>query len=149
MRIGDMQHRILFLCPGGTDQNAMFEDTPLWIPMDPKGGAVSSPPFTLSNDCVRIDVSELGLKLKQALIRYGVWAHVSPMTGREYEESQKIRAETTYKIKVRYFPHLTSELRILFRDKIFRIESVLETDMSRREVQLVCTEEDDYGKKAG
>ena len=30
-----------------------------------------------------------------------VWAAVEPLTGREYSEAQKIRAETTYRVTVR------------------------------------------------
>ena len=54
-----------------------------------------------------------------------VWAFVAPRTGREYDEAQKIRAETTYNVLTRYFPNITTDMRISFRDRILKIESVL------------------------
>lgn len=148
MKVGDMKQRILFLRPGGMTQNDLHEDTPVWIPVDPRGGAPIPPPFSIPNDCDRVETEDLALKITAAMRLFGVWANVAPMTGREYEEAQKIRAETTYKIKTRYFPGIRSDMRILFRGRIFRIESALEADCARREMQLICTEADAYGKTA-
>ena len=46
-------------------------------------------------------------------------------TGREYDEAQKLRAETTYNVLTRYFPNITTDIRILFRGRFLSIESVL------------------------
>ena len=45
---------------------------------------------------------------KLALQNFSVAGLVAPMSGREYEESQKIRAETTYKIWVNSVPFCPS-----------------------------------------
>ena len=69
-----------------------------------------------------------------ALHDYSVAAFVSPMSGREYEESQKLRAETTYKIVTRFFPGITPQMRILYDSR----ESVSYThlDVYKRQVPI-------------
>ena len=41
------------------------------------------------------------------------WAAVEPLTGREYAEAQKIRAETTYRVTTRYIADITPDMRII------------------------------------
>ena len=77
---------------------------------------------------------------------YGVRAYVSPTTGREYDESQKIRAETTYNVVTRYFNGIESNMKILYGAKVFDIVSVLDINESHRELKIVCSEVDRYGK---
>lgn len=149
MKIGDMRHRILFLTPGETEKTDLGEYSPLWIPLDPGGGRVLNPPFKLANDQVGVCVSIPADIMRSTLKKYGVWANIAPTTGREYQEAQKIRAETTYKVKLRYFPGITSELRILYRNSVYTIESVLELNHAKREVHLICAEVDTYGKETG
>lgn len=75
-----------------------------------------------------------------------VWAFVAPKTGREYDEAQKLRAETTYNVMTRYFPSITTDMRILFRGRILRIESVLNIDEKNEQLQIVASEADTNGK---
>ena len=75
-----------------------------------------------------------------------VWAFVAPRTGREYDEAQKIRAETTYNVLTRYFPNITTDMRIAFRDRILKIESVLNVDERNEQLQIVASEVDTNGK---
>lgn len=64
------------------------------------------------------------------------------MSGREYEESQKIRPETTYKISTRYFKGITPELRILYGTREFEIVPVLDLNERHEELQIVAVERD-------
>lgn len=75
-----------------------------------------------------------------------VWAFVAPRTGREYDEAQKLRAETTYNIMTRYFPNITTDMRILFRGWTLNIESVLNIDERNEQLQIVASEVDSNGK---
>ena len=75
-----------------------------------------------------------------ALHDYSVAAFVSPMSGREYEESQKLRAETTYKIVTRFFPGITPQMRILYDSREFEIVSVLDMNEQHTELQIVAAE---------
>ena len=82
-----------------------------------------------------------------SLNEYAVWANVSPMSGREYEESQKLRAETTYKITTRYFPNITEDMKIMFGLKVLDIVSVLNIGENNTELQIVAKEKDRNGKE--
>ena len=77
---------------------------------------------------------------KLALSKYSVAAFVAPTTGREYEESQKIRAETTYKISTRYFRGINSTHRILYNSREFEIVSVLDLNERHEELQIIAAE---------
>lgn len=69
-----------------------------------------------------------------------VWACVQPMTGKEYAEAQKIRAETTYKIAMRHFPGLLPDMRLEYKGRRFDIISVLNLGEKNEEMQLVAVE---------
>ena len=69
-----------------------------------------------------------------------VWAFVSPRTGREYDEAQKLRAETTYNVSIRYFPDITAEMYIKFNGRILKIESVLNIGERNEELMIVAVE---------
>lgn len=75
-----------------------------------------------------------------------VWAFVSPKTGREYDEAQKLRAETTYNVHTRYFADITAEMQIKYNNKIFKIESVLNIGERNEELLIVASEVDTFGK---
>ena len=79
-------------------------------------------------------------KAQDEIQDFSVAGLVVPMSGREYEESQKIRAETTYKISTRYFPDITADMRILHGTKEFEIVSILDLDGRREELQIVAVE---------
>lgn len=74
-----------------------------------------------------------------------VWAYVAPKTGREYDEAQKLRTETTYNVLTRYFPNITTDMRILFRGRILSIESVLNVGERNEQLQIVAVEKDRNG----
>lgn len=76
-----------------------------------------------------------------------VWACVEPKTGREYDEAQKLRAETTYNIMTRYFADITAEMKIRHNNKLFAIESVLNIGGRNQELQIVAFETDTFGKE--
>lgn len=76
-----------------------------------------------------------------------VWAFVAPKTGREYDEAQKLRAETTYNVLTRYFPNITTDMIILFRERTLKIESVLNVDERNEQLQIVASEVDANGKQ--
>lgn len=76
-----------------------------------------------------------------------VWAFVTPKTGREYDEAQKLRAETTYNIHTRYFSDITAQMQIRFNGRILKIESVLNINERNEELQIVASEVDTFGKE--
>ncbi|QNB48205.1 phage head closure protein [Thermanaerosceptrum fracticalcis] len=70
-----------------------------------------------------------------------VWAAVEPLKGREYQEAQKMRAETSYRIKLRYLAGITPEMQVRLRDgRLLEIQNVLNIAEQNRELHLMCVE---------
>lgn len=69
-----------------------------------------------------------------------VWSKISPLQGREYYEAQKINAEATHEIKIRYRAGLRPDMRFLYGRRIFPIESIKNTDERNIELICLCTE---------
>ena len=116
MNFSKLRHRIIFLRPTDLTTNSMGETVPKYEPFKPYSKA------------------QVGIQ------DFSVAGLVVPMSGREYEESQKIRAETTYKISTRYFPDITDDMRILYDKREFEIVSILDLDGRHEELQIVAVE---------
>ena len=149
MNFSELRHRIIFLKPLMDSKNGMGENVPLWIPFKPTlkhnvdilDGKIyltkdNSGNAVLKKKCGKIYIHKIADK------DYAVWANVSPMTGREYEESQKIRAETTYKVKTRFFKNITSDMKFMYNQRIFEIVSVLNVGEMNTELDIVAIEGD-------
>ena len=119
MNFSKLRHRITFLKPVENAENEMGEAIPKYVPFKPYLDENSN-----------------------HTTNYSVAAYVAPMSGREYEESQKLRVETTYKISTRYFPQINPTHRILYNGKEFEIVSVLDLNGRHEELQIIATEKD-------
>ena len=149
MNFSKLRHRIIFLRPTDMIKNSMGETVPRYKPFKPYlplPVQVDADKVYLSHDndgnavLKYIDGKPYAHKL--ALQNFSVAGLVAPMSGREYEESQKIRAETTYKISTRFFRHITSDMRILYDNREFEILSVLDLGGKHDELQIVAAEKD-------
>ena len=149
MNFSKLRHRIIFLRPTDMIKNSMGETVPRYKPFKPYLPLpiqVDADKVYLSHDndgnavLKYIDGKPYAHKL--ALQNFAVAGLVAPMSGREYEESQKIRAETTYKISTRFFRHITSDMRILYDNREFEIVSVLDLGGKHDELQIVAVEKD-------
>ena len=149
MNFSKLRHRIIFLRPTDMIKNSMGETVPRYKPFKPYLPLpiqVDADKVYLSHDndgnavLKYIDGKPYAHKL--ALQNFSVAGLVAPMSGREYEESQKIRAETTYKISTRFFRHITSDMRILYDNREFEIISVLDLGGKHDELQIVAAEKD-------
>ena len=149
MNFSKLRHRIIFLSPTDEIINSMGETVPRYKPFKPYLPLpiqVDADKVYLSHDndgnavLKYIDGKPYAHKL--ALQNFSVAGPVAPKSGREYEESQKIRAETTYKISTRFFRHITSDMRILYDNREFEIVSVLDLGGKHDELQIVAAEKD-------
>lgn len=149
MNFSKLRHRIIFLRPTDMIKNSMGETVPRYKPFKPYlplPVQVDADKVYLSHDndgnavLKYIDGKPYAHKL--ALQNFSVAGLVVPMSGREYEESQKIRAETTYKISTRFFRHITSDMRILYDNREFEIISILDLGGKHNELQIVAAEKD-------
>lgn len=147
MKFGDMRDRIVLLAPGYTYTNDLNETVPAWAPSRPYGKNNPQELPKLSVTEGECSPRYLGAATERDVMQYAVWAQVLPLSGREYEESQKLRAETTYSIKIRYAEKIRSDFKVLYKNKLFEIISVLNLNSRNRELKLVCSEVDAYGKE--
>ena len=147
MDFSKLRHRIIFLRPTDFESNSMGETMTRYKPFKPYLPLSSQ----VEADKVHLSYDNDGNALlkyangktyahKLALKNFSVAGLVVPMSGREYEESQKLRAETTYKISTRFFPRITQDMRILYDSREFEIVSVLDINGRREELQIVAAE---------
>lgn len=68
-----------------------------------------------------------------------IWAQISPVSGKEYL-SQVRETMVTHKIYCRYRAGITPRMRIKFKDRIFRIISVLNWDERNEGLTIMCEE---------
>ena len=70
-----------------------------------------------------------------------VWAAVEPLKGEEYYAARQAVAEVSHKVTMRSPGEKITPLdRIVFEDRIFEIESVLDIEERGRELVLMCKE---------
>jgi len=69
-----------------------------------------------------------------------VWGSVEPLRGDEFFESQRVDAELTYRIRIRYRPGLKSKDRVLYDSRTFDIRRVININERRAETHLMCRE---------
>ena len=147
MNFSKLRHRIIFLSPTDEIINSMGETVPRYKPFKP----YLPLPLQMQNNKIYLSHDNDGNAVleyanrkpyahKLALENFSVAAFITPTTGREYEESQKIRAETTYKISTRYFRGINSTHRILYNNREFEIVSVLDLNERHEELQIIAAE---------
>lgn len=151
MDFSKLRHRIIFLRPTDTVTNSIGETVPKYKPFKPYLPLplqVQGEDVYLTHDsdgnAVLVYADGKPYAHKLALKEYSVAGFVSPMSGREYEESQKLRTETTYKISTRFFRNITPEMRIMYDGKEFEIVSVLDLNEKHEELQIIAIHKDTH-----
>lgn len=145
MNFSKLRHKIVFLRPDTVKSNGQDEDVIGFVPFHPSshtelGGVYATHDGEMCYDEEIITGKDDVYKI------CGVRAFVSPATGAEYAEAQKLRAETTYNVVTRYFKGIESNMKILYNGNVFDIISVLDIGEGHRELKIVCKEKDRYGK---
>jgi len=69
-----------------------------------------------------------------------VWANVSPVSGGEFIAFKQINAEISTKVTIRYLVGVTTEMRVLFKDRIFEINSIINPEEKNVSLLLMCME---------
>lgn len=69
-----------------------------------------------------------------------VWASVEPISGREFFAAEHVQSEITHRVRLRYRPGVTSEMRVSFGGRYLQIESVIDVRERNAEMQLMCRE---------
>jgi len=131
MKFGRLRHKILIAKPTGTTTNRMGEKVPAFSLFHPN----LAEQLIELQDGQWVDLD--GNSVDEHNSNYAISAEVTPLTGRQYEQSQKLRAETTYNIKMRYMPGMCHEMIIIYNGKKIFVESVLEANTPCTELLIV------------
>ena len=71
---------------------------------------------------------------------FTTWANINPISGKEYYQAETINSDLTHKIRLRYRKGITSDMRILYNERIFYIISVINEYERNSFLQLMCRE---------
>ncbi len=69
-----------------------------------------------------------------------LWAEILPLVGREYWSSKQVNAETTGKLRTRYYPGITPKMRIKFGNRYFEILGVINIEEKGEEMVIYYKE---------
>lgn len=69
-----------------------------------------------------------------------VFADIDPVSASERFFSQKLEADITHKITIRYLETVTDNMRVLFGSRVFKIVGVFHLDERSTRTQLNCIE---------
>lgn len=69
-----------------------------------------------------------------------VWAAVEPLRGNERYRAQQVQAELTHKVIMRYRAGIKPQMRLLYGNRIFEIEAVIDVEERHKWIELLCAE---------
>ena len=72
------------------------------------------------------------------------WAHVEPLSGREFWQAQQVQSDVTHRVRMRYDRQITSKHRLLLSQyetgRVLNIAHVRVRDERKAEMELLCVE---------
>lgn len=71
-----------------------------------------------------------------------VWAQIEPISGREYFLNREQQTEVTVRIRMLFMPGITNKMRVVYRDTLYQIVSVIDPLEQREELELICSDFD-------
>jgi SPP1 family predicted phage head-tail adaptor len=69
-----------------------------------------------------------------------VWASVEPLDGKEFFAAERVNADATTRIRMRYRAGVTPVMRAVYGARIFDIQNVINVDERNRELRLMVRE---------
>lgn len=66
------------------------------------------------------------------------WSSVEPLTFKETLAVGSERAEITVRMRMRYLPNITADMRVVHNEKTYEIVSLLDRDLRHIELELIC-----------
>lgn len=70
-----------------------------------------------------------------------VWGAVVPKEGQEFFRALQTQPNMTDMLKIRYYPGLTSAMRMLFHGRALNIQSVVNVEERNIEMHVLCKED--------
>lgn len=69
-----------------------------------------------------------------------VWAQIEPLSGREYFLNREQQTDVTVRIRILYFTGINNRMRVIYRDKIYQVVSVIDPLEQHEELELICSD---------
>lgn len=69
-----------------------------------------------------------------------VWGSVEPLTGREFLAQQQVQSEITTRFRIRYRNDITSKMRIVYDEKYYAIDSVIDPFEKHTFLEIMCVD---------
>jgi SPP1 family predicted phage head-tail adaptor len=69
-----------------------------------------------------------------------VRAGIYPISGSEFFAAETYNSEVSHKVNLRYIPGITPDMRVQFKDRAFRIISIVNFQERNIMLQLLCKE---------
>jgi SPP1 family predicted phage head-tail adaptor len=69
-----------------------------------------------------------------------VWAGIEPLAAKERFAAQQINAHLTLRCVIRYRSDVDTTCRVIFDDRIFQVDGVIDPNMQHAELTLLCQE---------
>ncbi len=69
-----------------------------------------------------------------------VWASVEPLRGREFFDAEQMQAEVSTRVRMRYYPGITAQMRVLWGSRVLEIVTPIDVNERHKELQLMCRE---------
>lgn len=90
----------------------------------------------LINDYGEVEIKNNGIWIDVVTVRAAIY----PLSGKEFFAAETVNSEITHKVKIRYIEGLKPSMRIVFNNRIFSIESIINFQEKNIELQLLCKE---------
>jgi len=91
-----------------------------------------------------LTTNALGGKTKSWTDFTTVWAAIEPTTGHEIDQDHQLEPEVSARIVIRYLSGITSDMRIKYGSKYYKISGIVNPDERNRELQLLVEETKDF-----
>lgn len=69
-----------------------------------------------------------------------VWAAIEPLEGFEKLEAGQFDASLSHRIRIRYYPGVRPNWRVVYGTRVFDIKSIADLEERHREMELMCEE---------
>lgn len=69
-----------------------------------------------------------------------VWGAVEPLQGRALWAAQERHAEVSVSVRIRYLAGVTAKMRVVFENRYYEIEAVIDNRERHVEMELLCRE---------
>ena len=83
---------------------------------------------------------EMGQSVNELVLFKKVWADVTPKSGTEKTEAGEVRAETSYRVRIRYIPGITQDMLLCLKGKWMEIRSIINLYERNRTIEMDCVE---------